>query len=168
MKRETLYGKTLTELQTVCTELQLPRFVAKQIADWLYKKGVRSFEEMTNLSKVARTQLSEKFELGLHAPERADESVDGTKKYLYRTAHNEFVESAYIPDRERATLCVSSQAGCRMGCKFCATARQGLQHSLSAGEIINQILSIPESEKQNSAPPAFFATARRIRISGSS
>ena len=110
MIKEPLYGRTLTELQAVCTELQLPRFVAKQIADWLYKKGVRSFEEMTNLSKVARTALSEKCELGLHAPEQVDESADGTKKYLYRTSENEFVESAYIPDRERATLCVSSQA----------------------------------------------------------
>ena len=132
MKREPLYGKNLTELQGVCAELQLPRFVAKQIADWLYKKGVRSFEEMTNLSKAARTELSEKYEVGLHAPERVDSSADGTKKYLYRTAQDHFVESAYIPDRERATLCVSSQAGCRMGCRFCATARLGLKHSLSS------------------------------------
>ena len=110
MTKEYLYGKTLSELQTVCTELQLPRFVAKQIADWLYKKGVRSIDEMTNLSKVARLALSERFELGLHAPEGEQTSSDGTKKYLYRTSENEFVESAYIPDRERATLCVSSQA----------------------------------------------------------
>ena len=147
MTKEFLYGKTLAELQTVCTELQLPRFVAKQIADWIYKKGVRSFEEMTNLSKVARTQLSERFELGLHAPERVDESADGTKKYLYRTAQNEFIESAYIPDKERATLCVSSQAGCRMGCKFCATAQLGLKHSLSTCDILNQIASLPERDK---------------------
>ena len=86
MKRETLYGKTLAELQTLCAELQLPRFVAKQIADWLYRKGVRSIDEMTNLSKVARAALSEKFELGLHAPEGEQTSSDGTKKYLYRTS----------------------------------------------------------------------------------
>ena len=147
MTKEPLYGKTLTELQAVCTELQLPRFVAKQIADWLYKKGVRSFEEMSNISKVARATLSERFELGLHAPERVDESTDGTKKYLYRTAHNEFIESAYIPDRERATLCVSSQAGCRMGCRFCATARLGLKHSLSTCDILNQIASLPERDR---------------------
>ena len=146
MKREPLYGKNLTELQGVCAELQLPRFVAKQIADWLYKKGVRSFEEMTNLSKAARTELSEKYEVGLHAPERVDSSADGTKKYLYRTAQDHFVESAYIPDRERATLCVSSQAGCRMGCRFCATARLGLKHSLSSCDILNQIASLPERE----------------------
>ena len=147
MNKTYLYGKTLAELQEVCSELKLPRFVAKQIADWLYKKGVRSFDEMTNLSKVARAALSEKFELGLHAPERVDESTDGTKKYLYRTSENEFVESAYIPDRERATLCVSSQAGCRMGCTFCATSRLGLKHSLSTCDSLNQIASLPERDK---------------------
>ncbi len=146
MERTFLYGKTLCELQAVCTDLQLPRFVAKQIADWLYRKNVRSFEEMTNLSKATRTLLADHFDLGLHAPERVDESADGTKKYLYRTSENEFVESAYIPDRERATLCVSSQAGCRMGCKFCATARLGLKHSLSTCDILNQIASLPERE----------------------
>ena len=146
MNREFLYGKNLSELQELCTELELPRFVAKQIADWLYRKGVRSIEEMTNLSKGLRATLASRFELGLRAPERVDESADGTKKYLYRTAEDEFVESAYIPDGERATLCVSSQAGCRMGCKFCATARLGLRHSLSVCDILNQIASLPERE----------------------
>lgn len=147
MEREFLYGKSLSELQDICAELQLPRFVAKQIADWLYRKNVRSIDEMTNLSKVARAALNEHFELGLRAPEREQTSSDGTKKYLYRTAEDEFVESAYIPDRERATLCVSSQAGCRMGCKFCATARLGLKHSLSTCEILNQIASLPERDR---------------------
>ena len=146
MNREFLYGKNFSELQELCTELELPRFVAKQIADWLYRKGVRSIEEMTNLSKGVRATLASRFELGLRAPERVDESADGTKKYLYRTAEDEFVESAYIPDGERATLCVSSQAGCRMGCKFCATARLGLRHSLSVCDILNQIASLPERE----------------------
>lgn len=147
MSKEYLYGKTLSELQSLCVELQLPRFVAKQMADWLYRKGVRSIDEMTNLSKSARASLAERFELGLRLPERVDESADGTKKYLYRTSENEFVESAYIPDRERATLCVSSQAGCRMGCRFCATARLGLRHSLSTCDILNQIASLPERER---------------------
>ena len=131
MAKDYLYGKTLTELQTICAELQQPRFVAKQIADWLYRKNVRSIDEMTNLSKVARAALSERFELGLRAPEGEQTSSDGTKKYLYRTSENEFVESAYIPDRERATLCVSSQAGCRMGCKFCASTLDGLDALLA-------------------------------------
>ena len=146
MSRETLYGKTLSELQDVCAELKLPRFVAKQIADWLYRKNVRTRDEMTNLSKAARAALGERFELGLRAPEGEQTSSDGTKKYLYRTSEDEFVESAYIPDRERATLCVSSQAGCRMGCRFCATARLGLRHSLSTCDILNQIASLPERD----------------------
>ena len=83
----------------------------------------------------------------MSAPERVTESADGTKKYLFRTLEGHYVESAYIPDGERATLCVSSQAGCRMGCRFCATGRQGLQQSLTAAEILNQAVSLPERDK---------------------
>ena len=145
--KKSLYGLTLNELQTLCADLSLPRFAAKQIARWLYVRRVKSIEEMTDLSKAARAALEEHYELGLTAPLKESCSADGTKKYLFRTSQGEYIESAYIPDGERATLCVSSQAGCRMGCRFCATGRQGLQHSLSTTEIINQILSIPESER---------------------
>ena len=146
-QKQSLYGLTLSELQTLCTDLSLPRFAAKQIARWLYVRRVKSSEEMTDLSKAARAALDENYELGLAAPLKESCSADGTKKYLFRTSQGEYIESAYIPDGERATLCVSSQAGCRMGCRFCATGRQGLQHSLSTNEIINQVLSIPESER---------------------
>ena len=142
-----LYGLTLGELQTLCAELQLPRFAAAQIARRLYRHHASSFDEMTELSKAARAMLGERFSLGLTPPLRESVSVDGTKKYLFRTSEGAFIESAYIPDRDRATLCVSSQAGCRMGCKFCATGRQGLQHSLSAADILNQIISLPERER---------------------
>ena len=145
--KHTLYGMTLSQLQRLCDEEHLPRFTAKQIAHWLYVKRVKSIDEMTNLSKASREALSERYTLGLEAPLRESISADGTKKYLFCTRQGQYIESAYIPDGERATLCVSSQAGCRMGCRFCATARQGLQHSLSAGEIINQIFSIPDSER---------------------
>ena len=145
--KKSLYGLTLSELQTLCAELSLPRFAAKQIARWLYVRRVKTIEEMTDLSKAARAALEEHYELGLASPLKESCSADGTKKYLFRTSQGEYIESAYIPDGERATLCVSSQAGCRMGCRFCATGRQGLQHSLSTTEIINQILSIPESER---------------------
>ena len=138
---------TLSQLRELCEKENLPRFAAKQIARWLYVRRVREVQQMTDLSLAARTLLAERYTLGLNAPLRESTSVDGTKKYLFQTQQGEYIESAYIPDRERATLCVSSQAGCRMGCRFCATARQGLQHSLSAGEIINQIVSIPESER---------------------
>lgn len=146
-QKQSLYGLTLSELQELCTELSLPRFSAKQIARWLYVRRVKSIAEMTDLSKAARAALEEHYELGLSAPLKESCSADGTKKYLFRTSQGEYIESAYIPDGERATLCVSSQAGCRMGCRFCATGRQGLQHSLSTTEILNQIFSIPESER---------------------
>ena len=146
-EKQPLYGMTLAQLQMVCQQENLPRFAAKQIARWLYVKRVSDIEQMTDLSKAARTALAERYSLGLEAPLRENISIDGTKKYLFRTRQGHFIESAYIPDGDRATLCVSSQAGCRMGCRFCATARQGLQHSLSANEIINQIFSIPDSER---------------------
>ena len=102
---------------------------------------------MSDLSARHRALLAETYEVGLTAPEKVSISTDGTKKYLYRTSQNHFIESAYIPDGDRATLCISSQAGCRMGCRFCATGRQGLQHSLSTNEILNQIESLPERER---------------------
>lgn len=145
-KKESLYGKTLPQLQELCTKESLPRFAAGQIARWLYVNRVDDIEQMTNISVAARKLLKEKYTLGLDAPLKESVSQDGTKKYLFRTSQGQFIESAYIPDGDRATLCVSSQAGCKMGCRFCATGRQGLQHSLSPTEILNQILSIPESK----------------------
>ena len=147
MTKQSLYGKTLSQLKALCEAEQLPRFAAKQIARWLYVRHVDDIQQMTDLSLAARTRLAERYELGLSAPLRESVSTDGTKKYLFATQQGQYIESAYIPDRDRATLCVSSQAGCRMGCRFCATARQGLQHSLSAGEIINQIVSLPDRDR---------------------
>ncbi len=145
--QKSLYGMTLAQLQALCKSENLPSFTAKQIARWLYVRHIEDIEQMTDLSKAARAILSEKYCLGLEAPIKESISADGTKKYLFRTSQGQYIESAYIPDGERATLCVSSQAGCRMGCRFCATARQGLQHSLSATEILNQIISLPERDK---------------------
>ena len=142
-----LYGASLDTLKALCEELELPRFAAKQIAGWLYTRFVTDIDAMTNLSKVARERLKEHCELGLSEPLKVSTSADGTKKYLFRTSQGEYIESALIPDGERMTLCVSSQAGCKMGCKFCATGRMGFRHHLSATEIINQVLSIPERDK---------------------
>lgn len=139
-----LYGKTLSQLQDVASQLGLPRYAALQLASWLYKKNAVDFASMTDLSKVARERLAASFEVGLRPPVSEAVSADGTKKYLYHTAAGHYIESAYIPDRERATLCVSSQAGCRMGCAFCMTGRQGLLGQLSTGDILNQIASLPE------------------------
>ena len=143
----TLYGASLAQLKALCDELGLPRFAHKQIARWLYSRFVTDIDAMTDLSKAAREVLKQNCELGLSAPLKESVSVDGTKKYLFRTSEGEYIESALIPDGERMTLCVSSQAGCKMGCKFCATGRMGFRHHLSATEIINQILSIPERDK---------------------
>ena len=146
-RHEYLYGQTLPQLEALCNRLEMPRFAAKQSARWLYDKHATTIEAMSDLSARHRALLAETYEVGLTAPEKVSISTDGTKKYLYRTSQNHFIESAYIPDGDRATLCISSQAGCRMGCRFCATGRQGLQHSLSTNEILNQIGSLPERER---------------------
>ena len=143
---ETLYGKTPEQLAAVCAELGMPRFAAKQLARWLYAKHVEDPMRMSDIAAAHRAKLAERFRPAFTPPARITESADGTKKYLYRTQQGAWIESAYIPDGERATLCVSSQAGCRMGCKFCATGRQGLQHSLTTAEILNQIVSLPERD----------------------
>ncbi|MCT4643355.1 MAG: 23S rRNA (adenine(2503)-C(2))-methyltransferase RlmN [Carboxylicivirga sp.] len=146
MSKEVLYGKTLNELKECVKELGLPAFTSKQIADWLYKKHAATIDDMTNLSKKARLQLNARYEVGLQAPQSYQESVDGTKKYLFQTNNQQFIEAAYLPEVNRNTLCISSQVGCKMGCLFCMTARQGFQKNLSTNEILNQIASLPERE----------------------
>ncbi len=141
-----LYGKTLGELREIPKTLDAPAHTGNQLASWLYQKSASSFDSMTDLPKVLRQRLAESYSLGLVAPSRVDSSVDGTKKYLFPVA-GKFVEAAYIPDSDRKTLCLSSQVGCKMGCLFCMTARQGFQAHLTAAEILNQIRSLPEREE---------------------
>ncbi len=143
--KEKLFGKSLTELQQIAEQLGMPKFAAAQIADWLYKKKVSSLQEMSNLSLKAREKLEEKYEIGLTSPVRVQESTDGTKKYLFPASGHKFIETAMIPERERTTVCVSSQVGCKMGCLFCFTAKQGFQGQLTAGEIVNQVTGIEEA-----------------------
>lgn len=145
--KPTLLGMTLDELTAVATELGLPRYVGKQLCGWIYDKHVRSIEEMTNLSKDARAKLAEHYQLGISTPVESVESRDGTIKYLYRTVRGHYIETVYIPDGDRATLCVSSQVGCKMACAFCMTGRQGFMAQLSAADILNQIYSLPERER---------------------
>lgn len=147
MQKRTLLGLTLAELQALAKELGMPGFAAKQIAAWLYDKKVASIDEMTNLSLKHRELLKEAYEVGAEAPVDAMRSVDGTVKYLYRVGEGHFVEAVYIPDGDRATLCVSSQVGCKMNCKFCMTGKQGFSAHLTAGQIINQINSLPERDR---------------------
>jgi 23S rRNA (adenine2503-C2)-methyltransferase len=144
MLKEKLYGKTLGELIAVTKRLKLPAFAAKQIADWLYKKEIDSIDGMTNLSKRARDLLSNDYIYGLSAPAGHSSSSDGTKKYLFNVLNDKYIETAFIPDKKRATICISSQAGCKMGCLFCMTGRQGFQGNLSSNEILNQFRSLPE------------------------
>jgi len=145
--KQNLFGLTPNQLKTVAVTLGLPSFTGTQLAEWLYKKRVVSFADMTNLSKQAREKLENEYCVDLTAFSKVQTSKDGTKKYLYPTQTAKFIEAAYIPDADRATLCVSTQIGCKMGCLFCMTGKQGFQGNLSAGEIINQIQSLPEFEQ---------------------
>ena len=135
---ESLLGKTLSELQEVALRVGLQKFAGKQLAEWLYMRRVTSFDEMTNISLKGREALKAHYTVGRHAPVREAVSADGTRKYLFAVGE-QFIESVYIPEEDRATLCVSTQAGCKMGCKFCMTGTLGFHGNLSAAEILNQI-----------------------------
>lgn len=143
---EALLGKTLEELQDITTQLGMPRFTAKQMAQWIYEKRVRSVQDMTNLSLANRQKLVEAgYEVGYEDPSDAAISRDGTIRYLFATPAGKHIESVYIPDHDRATLCISSQIGCKMNCYFCMTGKQGFNGQLSTTQIINQVFAIPES-----------------------
>ena len=139
-----LLGKTPDELVAVAKDCGLKPFVGRQLADWLYVKRATDWDRMSNISKAAKARLQEGFELGTSAPAASAVSVDGTAKYLFPVGGNGYVESVVIPDEDRKTLCVSSQIGCKMGCRFCMTGRQGWHGNLDAGDILNQFISIPE------------------------
>ncbi len=145
-ERRPLLGMTLEGLREVCARVGAKPFAAKQIARWLYVARVTDIEAMTDLSKPVRARMAELYTVGRETPIGEARSTDGTVKYLFRGTAGRDVEAVYIPDRERATLCVSSQAGCRMGCKFCMTGRQGYHGNLTVAEIINQVVSIDDSE----------------------
>lgn len=142
--RVNLLGKTLPQLQELCAAEGFPRFTAKQLCDWLYKKRVESIDAMTNLSLTQRARLNEMAYIGRETPVRCQVSRDGTKKYLFPVLDGHYVEAVYIPEEDRATLCVSCQVGCKMGCRFCVTGQQGFHGNLCAGDILNQLFSIPE------------------------
>lgn len=147
MEKQQLSGLSLAEIQAVMAEMGQPKFVAKQVAQWLYQKQIFTFDDMTNVSKKVRQLLSERFIIGRQVPVDRAESKDGTIKYLYQTDAGHYIETVYIPEKDRATLCVSSQVGCKMGCKFCMTGRQGFVANLTAGDILNQIYSLPQFDR---------------------
>ncbi len=142
-----LLGASLEELKTIVAELGMPAFTARQITDWLYKKRISEIDEMTNISLKNRSLLNEKYEVGRSLPVQVSVSDDGTKKYLFRTENQHFIETVFITEQHPNTLCVSSQIGCKMGCEFCMTGKQGFMGQLTAAEILNQILSVPESSR---------------------
>lgn len=151
---EALLGKTLSELQEVALNVGLQKFAGKQLAQWLYVQRVRSIDEMTNISLKGREALKARYTVGRHAPVREAVSVDGTRKYLFAVENQKseienqkslnYIESVYIPEEDRATLCVSTQAGCKMGCRFCMTGTLGFHGQLPASEILNQIFEIDQ------------------------
>ena len=151
---EALLGKTLSELQEVALSVGLQKFAGKQLAQWLYVQRVRSIDEMTNISLKGREALKARYTVGRHAPVREAVSVDGTRKYLFAVENQKseienqkslnYIESVYIPEEDRATLCVSTQAGCKMGCRFCMTGTLGFHGQLPASEILNQIFEIDQ------------------------
>lgn len=151
MAKEPLLGKTLDELKTVVLSHGMPAFTAKQMADWLYVKKATEIVQLNNLSVAKRNELAETYEVGRRLPVETATSDDGTKKYLFETNNGHFVETVYIPEEERSTLCISSQIGCKMDCLFCQTGKQGFSGNLSANEILNQLYSVPESNQLTNA-----------------
>lgn len=150
--KPSLIGMTLEELQNVAYRGGMPRFVGRQLADWLYGKGATSFDEMLNISKKNKIWLADNYVIGREAPVKASKSSDGTVKYLFNVGEGNVIESVYIPDKERATLCVSSQSGCKMNCYFCATGKLGFKKNLTSAQIMNQVLSIPPAPEKGHEP----------------
>ena len=157
MNKKNLLGMTLPELKQVAVSLGMPSFAGGQMAKWIYTQHVSSIDEMTNISKANREKLNEHYQIGCAKPIDAQHSKDGTIKYLFPVvttagadlvpAGTKFVETVYIPENDRATLCVSCEVGCKMNCLFCQTGKQGFEGYLTATDILNQIYSLPERDK---------------------
>lgn len=140
-----LLGKSLAELQAIAAAEGLPRFAGKQIAEWLYKKRVTRIDDMTNISIANRERLKTHYTVGRITPHAHAQSADGTRKYLFLTSIGQPVECVYLPmnDTDR-TLCISTQAGCKMGCRFCMTGKLGFHGHLTAADMLAQILHFPD------------------------
>ena len=144
MNKTPLLGMTMKELQDMCLQLSMPKFTAKQIAQWIYVKHAHEISEMTNISKANREMLDSSFCVGCSSPVETTRSKDGTIKFLFSTSDGKYVETVYIPEADRATLCVSCQVGCKMNCLFCQTGKQGWNGNLSVTDILNQVYSVEQ------------------------
>lgn len=153
MEKTPLLGLSLAELQEIIEGLKMPKFAAKQILQWIYQKNVKEIDDMTNISKSHRELLAENYCVGRSMPVKIQTSKDGTVKYLFPTLDGCFIETVYIPDHDRATLCVSSQVGCKMNCEFCQTGKQGFNGNLSVADILNQIYTVNTIAVENGNTP---------------
>lgn len=133
---------TLEELQDLVKELGQPAFRAKQLNEWIHDKNVCSFDEMTNLPAALREKLSERFSFNVPVELVKQVSKDGSRKYLLQFSDGVSVETVGMPNRNKLAVCISSQAGCAMGCAFCATGLAGLSRSLTAQEMVDQVLHV--------------------------
>ncbi len=147
MEKKTLLGHTEAELKTIAKDLGMPAFTGGQIARWLYVSHVTDIDAMTNLSKANREKLKAEYIIGCTPPVDSQTSADGTVKYLFPTDNGKTVETVFIPDGDRATLCVSCQVGCKMNCLFCQTGKQGFEGNLTVRDILNQVYALPERER---------------------
>ncbi len=137
--KKDLKGLSLEELETLIASSGKERYRAKQLFRWMYRKGECAIDSMTDLSREFRKELADKCFISSLSPSSSVVSSDGTEKYLFDLHDGESIETVMIPEEKRRTVCVSTQAGCRMGCSFCATGEKGFHRNLSSAEIINQV-----------------------------
>jgi len=142
-----IFGQTVPQLQETLINHSLPNYTAGQICDWMYRKCESDFMNMSNISLKDRVILHDSFAIIPSLPESSSVSADGTIKYLFPVSGDNFIETVFIPDKERSTVCISTQSGCTLGCSFCQTGKSGAGPDLSPGEILSQILYLPEYEK---------------------
>lgn len=138
-ERANLLGMTRGQLEAFFRDLGEKPFRAQQVMKWMHHQGVRSFADMTNLSKALRDKLEQCAEVRPPEVVSCHDSSDGTRKWLVRSIEGGLVETVLIPDGDRATLCVSSQVGCSLDCSFCSTGKQGFERDLTAADIIGQV-----------------------------
>jgi 23S rRNA (adenine2503-C2)-methyltransferase len=137
-----LKGMNLSETEAWVEEAGLPLYRARQVRHWLFKAQVQSFQEMTNLSRGLRGLLEEKARIWHLEEVKVETSRDGTRKYLFKLEDGHLIETVLIPERGHFTICISSQAGCAMNCRFCLTGKQGLKRNLTAAEIVDQVVKV--------------------------
>lgn len=145
--KQNIKDYNLEELKNIMTTLDEKPFRAEQIFNWIYKENIISFDDMNNLSLELREKLKEKFDLHIFKIIEKQESKDGTKKYLFDVLDSNAIETVLMKYKHGNTICVSTQIGCKMGCKFCASSKLGFTRNLSAGEIIEQIQAIRKRYK---------------------